>query len=396
MSTRLLGATRPRRGARGIVLVSAVAALALGLAACSTSPTDSTPKTSSSATASSPSLSEAAAATAKLTARPTSIGITVPVGAPIPAGKKIYFVVPNVPSALAMQAPLKAAAAELKWTTVDINAGASPGTFVAAVNTAIQAKPDGVFIAGIPPAVIQGQLKQLNQMKIPVITLGAPLGNIPPASDGILFNIAGVPYNTAAGIALANWVTADSGGKASAVAIGIPTFPGPLALSTGFEQQMATACPGCKVYTENYAASAMGTTLPTSLTGFLRTHPAVHYVVADFDDMFAGVPAALKAAGITDVKLAGNTPSPPDQVNIAAGNYEAAGYMFALDENPWRVIDVFARYFTHKPTAVSANAPLPAWVITKSNESTWGGPAQDMWPLVANYQEQYEQLWGVK
>jgi hypothetical protein len=196
MSTCQLGAARPRRGARGIVLMSAVAVLAFGLAACSTSPTDSTPKASSSATASNPNLSEAAAANATLTARPTSIGITVPVGAPIPAGKKIYFVVPNVPSALAMQAPLKAAAAELKWTTVDINAGASPGTFVAAVNTAIQAKPDGVFIAGIPPAVIQVQLKQLNKMNIPVITLGAPLGNIPPASDGILFNIAGVPYNT--------------------------------------------------------------------------------------------------------------------------------------------------------------------------------------------------------
>ena len=387
------GISSPRRRVYSILVASAATTLALGISACSASPTDQASGASSTSSASSVN-SAAAAATAAITKRPTSIGITVPVGAKIPAGKKIYFVVPNVPSALQMEAPLKAAAAALKWTTVNVNAGTSPESFVAAVNTAIHAKPDGVFIAGIPPAVIQDQLAQLKKLGIPVITLGAPLGNIPPASTGILFNIAGIPYNTAAGVALANWVAADSGGKTSALVIGIPTFPGPLALSTGFEHQMGKACPDCKVYVQNYAASAMGTTLPGSLTGYLRTHPSIKYVVADFDDMFAGVPAALKAAGITDVKLAGNTPSSSDQVNIAAGNFEAAGYMFALNENPWRVIDVFARHFAHKPTAVSANAPLPAWLLIKNNESTWGGPAQDTWPLVANYQEQYKKLWA--
>jgi ABC-type sugar transport system substrate-binding protein len=387
MTTRSTG----RRWLAGIAALTCAATVA----ACGGSDDSGSGTGSGAGSGSTAAVQQAADASKKLQTRPTSIGVTEPVGADIPTGKKIYFVVPNVPSALAMADPLKAAAGALNWSATVVNAGTSPETFVGAVTQAIRAKPDGVFIAGVPPAVIQTQLQTLKAQKIPVITLGAPTGNLPGADTGIIFNIAGIPYNTQAGTALANWVTADSNGDTSALAIGVPDFPGPLAVSTGFQAQMAKVCPGCQVELRNYPADTLGQTLPQQLAGYLRTHKDVKYVIADFDDMFNGVPAALKQAGITGVKLAGNTPNPPNQVNIAAGNFEAAGYAFALRENPWRVVDVFARYFTNKPVEVSANAPLPEWLLTKDNQSTWGGPPEGTWPLVADYEAQYKKLWGV-
>jgi ABC-type sugar transport system substrate-binding protein len=379
-------------GLRGVLTAGVLMTCLALVAACGTSGSSGT---SSSGGSGGPEVKAAKAATTKLLARPTSIGVTEPIGAKVPSGKKIDFVVPNVPSALAMAKPLTEAAKALGWTTTIRNAGTSPEDFVAAVEKATQSAPDGVFIAGIPPAVITRQLQALKGAKIPVITLGAPGGNVPAPSTGIIFNIAGTPYNTDAGTALANWVTADSNGKADTLAIGVPDFPGPHAVTTGFKAQLAKSCPKCKFDSMNFPADTIGQTLPQTLAGYLRTHQDVKYVVADFDDLYAGVPAALQSAGITGVKLAGNTPSTTNQVNIAAGNDEAGGYMFSLFENPWRVIDVFARTFAGKPVDASVNAPIPAWLITKDNQKSWGGPADSAWPLVKDYQAQYKKLWGV-
>jgi ribose transport system substrate-binding protein len=340
-------------------------------------------------------LQEALSATAKVEKRPTSVGVTVPVGKPIPEGKKIAFVVPAVASAQLLINPLKAAAAALDWTTTVINAGTSPQSYVAAVQQADQLNPSGVFISGVPPDVIQRQLAELKSKHIPVIYQAAPLDSVPNASTGIIFNVAGNQYSDQSGIALADWVTADSKGHASALVIGISDIPGPLVISAAFKEQFEKVCPGCTFASENFPAATMGQSLPTTIAGYLRTHKDVNYVIADFDDEFAGVPAALKAAGITGVKLAGGTATALDQVNIAAGNYEAAAIGFPLFENPWRVIDVFARYFAGTSIAVSANAPLPLLLLTKGNQSEWGGAPSDNWPLVANYAEQYKKLWGV-
>ena len=68
--------------------------LAVGLAACSSSGSSSSSSTgaTSQATASSPGLKQAEAVVSADTSAPTSIGITQPVGKPIPTGKHIVLV----------------------------------------------------------------------------------------------------------------------------------------------------------------------------------------------------------------------------------------------------------------------------------------------------------------
>lgn len=97
------------------------------------------------------------------------------------------------------------------------------------------------------------------------------------------------------------------------------------------------------------------------------------------------MPAALKEAGLTNIKLVGDTGGPTDQVNIASGKYEQVVTMFALNENPWRAVDILARYFAGVSIAAAVNAPYPQWMLTKANESSWGGPPSQNCPLVADY-----------
>jgi ribose transport system substrate-binding protein len=316
------------------------------------------------------------------------------VGKPIPKGKTIYFIPPSVPSALQMGPPLAAAAKVLGWTEKTLPGGQSPESFVAAYNQAIRAHPSAIFGAGIPPAVITQQLNKLASMKIPVVLLGAPVP-VFPGSNIAIANIAGLGQHASSGNTLADWVTADSNGHANTLVVGVPNFPVLDAVRQGFAAEYAKVCPGCAYAFQSYPVTTVGTTFPQTLVGYLRTHPNVKYVVATFTDMWAGVPAALKQAGITGVKLVGDTGGTTDQVNVAQGNYESAVTMFALNENPWRAIDILARYFAGAPIKPAVVAPYPAWLLTKANQSSWGGSPSANWPLVADYQAQYKKLWGV-
>jgi ribose transport system substrate-binding protein len=339
-------------------------------------------------------VAQARAAVAALETRPTSIGNTTPVGKPIPTGKTIIFIPPSVPSALEMGPPLAAAAKELGWTAKTLPGGSSPDSFVATFEQAIRDHPSAIFSSGIPPAVVTQQLQQLAAMKIPVVLLGAPVPTYPGKSIAIA-NIAGLGQHYASGEHLADWVTADSNGHADTLVVGVTEFPVLASVEQGFAYEYGKVCPGCGYAFQVYPVATIGTSFPETLVGYLRTHPKVDYVVAEFTDMWAGVPAALKEAGLTNIKLVGDTGGPTDQVNIASGNYEQAVTMFALNENPWRAIDILARYFAGVSITPAVNAPYPQWMLTRANESSWGGPPSENWPLVANYQAQYEKLWGI-
>ena len=75
---------------------------------------------------------------------------------------------------------------------------------------------------------------------------------------------------------------------------------------------------------------------------FLRSHPDTKYVITSTDSPFAGLPAALKAAGLNDVKIFGEGPSTANLANIASGD-QAGGMAFAFYEIMSGVVDAIAR-----------------------------------------------------
>jgi hypothetical protein len=57
-------------------------------------------------------------------------------------------------------------------------------------------------------------------------------------------------------------------------------------------------------------------------------------------------------------------------------------------ESMWGIVDTLARYFNKQD--YPSEIPLPSWFITKDN-----APAEDTFPTVVDYQQQFKKLWGV-
>ncbi|HEX4668473.1 MAG TPA: sugar ABC transporter substrate-binding protein [Solirubrobacterales bacterium] len=338
-------------------------------------------------------LAEAEKLTQEGETRPTSIGLDKPISKPIPAGKHIEFVIPSVPSTLEFVPNLEAAAEAVGWTAETVEGGTSPEEFKAAYEQVVRNKPDAVVSAGIPPEAVEPELEELNAAKIPIVLISAePL----PKNAKVLADVAEGETHYGYGQLLANWTTSDGGGNPDTLLINVPEFPVLDELQEGFETQYAKVCPNCTLETKSYPAGSIGKELPQTIASYLRSHSEVKYVVATFSDMLLGVPGALSEAGITDVKLAGNAATPANVVNIAAENYEAAGSLAGLFENPWHAVDALARYFAGEPQTPKTNSTQPEWILTKKNEAEWGGKPEDKWPIVADYEAQYKALWGLK
>ena len=116
---------RSRPPLQRMLIAAAPVALAVGLAACSSSGSSSSSSAGASSqatTASSPGLKQAEAVVSADTSAPTSIGITQPVGKPIPTGKHIVLVYSGqgaIGTELAYT-PFKAAAKVLGWNVTSI------------------------------------------------------------------------------------------------------------------------------------------------------------------------------------------------------------------------------------------------------------------------------------
>ena len=123
---------------------------------------------------------------------------------------------------------------------------------------------------------------------------------------------------------------------------------------------------------------------------YLRSHPQVNYVVLSVSNALgAGLPAALKAAGLADkVKLVGQSGDTLTFQDMAAGNIESVVPFdyYAVD---YLMLDALARHFAGVPVE---QAQPPTWIVTPDNmpaEATEG-----LFPVVESYRDEFNQLWG--
>ena len=131
--------------------------------------TASAKSTSSASAHSSAGFSAAIAANKGYETRPTSIGITTPVGAKIPKGKTIDFIQCGVPACVVEGNILAAATKLLDWKLVRINAGTSAQQIADAYQTAVTNKPNAVIGSGFDRSLFAPEIVKLKAMKIPVL-----------------------------------------------------------------------------------------------------------------------------------------------------------------------------------------------------------------------------------
>lgn len=332
-----------------------------------------------------PTLAQLKANVAKLMSRPTSIGITTPIKGKIPKNKTIAFMRCPAPTCIAYGVLMSDAAKVLGWKVEYINTGSTPASIQAAYDEAIRMRPDAVVGTGNPRAVFENQLQQLKNLKIPFISEAVA----DPTGNGLIA-IYGPKQYLDAGRAVADWVVADSNGKANALFVNAVLYKSVGKEAQGFLSRLKTVCPDCKGRTLDVAQ--LGPAIPPAVTAALQADRDVRYVVMGFADMALGVSDALKAAGLRDrVKIVIQNISQATIPQVQSGDI-VASYPAPSREIFFRIADTLARIFVGQSIKPDLNSPYPNMWFTSANVRTdpMGTPA-----LVANYEKQYKKLWGL-
>jgi ABC-type sugar transport system substrate-binding protein len=155
-----------------------------------------------------------------------------------------------------------------------------------------------------------------------------------------------------------------------------------------YKSGMNSYCPGVSV-SELGIALADISSASTKIVGYVRAHPNVRYVVAATDGLTIGLPGALKAAGITNVKIVGQGATPTNIQYLHSGQ-ESADVAFAYDEIMWAMVNAVAQKEAGEP--ITPSVPPPLWLLTPSNAPNTSAA---IFPVVVDYAAQYKALWGL-
>ena len=378
-----------RRGAR-FTAVTATVAAAAALAACGSSSSSASTTGSGSTGASTPSNSGVATATTELKnyqATPTKVTITTPLKSPPPSGKTIVMLGTSDPSNVIIQHAVQKLAGLVHWNYSLVTYDpANPATFNSAVDTALSKHADYLFEAGLPLSPAALQKVQAAGAKW-VLSAVAPATIKPP----VLANAADCVNDQLQGQLIADYMVADSGGKANAVIEHIPAYPILGCFTDAFVQRVKALCPSCttKFATITIPDLTAGR-VPSTLVSAIQSNPNTNYLVFDDGPFAAGVTAALKAAGLAGkVKIIGEA---ADQGAVAALKNGTNTAWTGYDPGylAYTMLDAALRDAEGMPISQTAEGKTPLQVLTHANvgsTTTWSEPADAL--------NQFKPIWKV-
>lgn len=377
-----------------VLMAGLPVALVVGLAACSSSGSNSGGASNVSAS-SSPGLVQADSIVNADTSTPTSIGITQPVGKPIPAGKHIVLVYSGQ-GAIGTQlvySPFKQAAKVLGWSVTSLYpALPTPQDLQQALNQAIQLHPDAVVIAAVDDAAFQHQIDTLHAMHIPVISDFSP----DPTGGPITLSLMGAQGQGALARVAGAKAVAELGGKGELGVIGLQGYKIVQDYDTGFYSEVRQTCPACTIKETDLPLTSLGTTDGTDIVNFLRANPGIKGLLLGYDGLGSDLYTAAKAAGITLPKIYSIATIPTGVQAASAGELTATVPVDYADLG-WRDADALARIFTGQTaSALSQDVIYERPVIWSTQyHNVPSLSSGDAFPaIVTNYQAEYEKLWG--
>ncbi|MFC1440604.1 hypothetical protein ABUW04_20305 [Streptacidiphilus sp. N1-10] len=310
-STRSAGSTGPL-GRRAAAPVALAAVVAMALSACSSSSTGTGGSAGSSGSA--PAAGGTATATAnvaKLTEALSSYPVPTATLSGVSAlkGKTVYYIPITQQAAqfTVTGTALKQALASVGVNLQICNGGSNPSTIAACVNQAVGAGAGAIVTDSIPYALAGNALDAARAKKIPVLVTDQIADSAHPA-DSTLGYIEGA--GSAQLVAIADWIIADSNGKAKVVLNESTDSPSTVAYVTKAQEEFKQLCPDCSV-TVNKISSANFSLIASSTSSTVLRTPGVQYVVSEFDQYLqvtqGGVQQSGKAASVKGVSSAAGT-----------------------------------------------------------------------------------------
>jgi ribose transport system substrate-binding protein len=381
--------------ARGIALPLALAAAALIVAGCSSSGGSSG---STSATASAPASGGATSSGVALAQRtvsgllqpPTQNAIQTPLKEAPPKGKTIvYMQCTDGGQCLLIGQGVEAAAAAAGWNVKILDFQESnPATLVAGLKTALQYHPVATILVGEPYALWSSVVPSYSQAKVALLPIA--VGSAPTTST-VLPQVNGTTFQEEQGSTLANWVIADSDGKAHVLVQMVPAYAVLSSFLTSFQATINSRCPDCSVSTVDATIQQVDANQTNGLiVAAIQKNPAINYLISSDSVFIGGLPQALAGAGLANrVKIGGSSYGTEQISDIKAGT-ESAWTGQASEYSGWLAVDTILR---SSEGMAAHEVGLPDQLITKADVDSLKSTTYYVPPF--DYPGQFAKMWKV-
>jgi ribose transport system substrate-binding protein len=308
------------------------------------------------------------------------------------AGKSVWFVpVSSEIPVLAVEFQALQDAAKTVGISLHVCDGKlTPAIEAACINSAVSAGAAGIISDGVGVPAVQTAVSNATAHGVQILAMG----EVGTDSKNLRYFDLG---DTASQAAAADWIMADSGGKAN-VLVTVDTDDAGAShdVDAGSKPEFSTHCPGCTVTTAGYTtgtASSLNTLISSAL---LRDRQA-DYALANFDFLIplmrngaqtAGLASQLKFVGIEAALSSMQLVKSGEQAADAAANRNYGG---------WAAMDAMLRMLLGKP-APTTNF-LPVRIFDATNIDTIGpltnaAASSGSWFGSTDYPRKFAQLWG--
>ncbi|WP_375476320.1 hypothetical protein [uncultured Jatrophihabitans sp.] len=320
----------------------------------------------------------------------TSIPVTDPLPSAPPKGKTVVFLQCEQEECGHEGDGLNAAAKAIGWTVKTLNfKAADPATLVAALKTALQYKPVGVFFSGAPQAVWKSEQSDYAKAKAFItenFDATAPTGEGQEPGRGYTAD------STHIGTLLAGIQLQDANGvPANSLLVNVPDYAVFVATGKAYHSTISAACPSCKITDVNLTLpQLLGGQLNSAVVSAAKRAANVKYIVSVNGAFVAQLPQALAAAGLTGkYKIISGQGESGDQKNVLSGT-ALATVNSPLTMGGWQDMDMAIRKVMNLPIPAGDHV-VPIAVLTKSNIGT----PQDSYDIPSDYAAQFKKLWQV-
>ncbi|MBF6620191.1 MAG: substrate-binding domain-containing protein [Patulibacter sp.] len=377
------------QGRRGIATLAV--AVALGLAACG-GEDDQTTSTATDAAATTEAASggvDAAKAAVAEHVKTSGVEFPQPTEAFDPGTGKVAVISCGQAGINCKQGSddVRAAAEAMGWESSPVFDGEfAPAKQAGYVQQAIREGYDAIVLVSIDANSIKAALDEAKAKDIPVscvMCTNAGVGDVIDVTTN----------GKADGEAIADFIAADSDGKAKLLAYDDKSFPIVRARVDAMNARLAEVCPDCEIEEATIATTDLTKPGPPTWTAALAKYPegAIDYVMAPYDPFAIPFSKTAEQRGRTDLKIGGYDASPDFVSLIKAGDGPAAVTTAApFPYAAWGALDQVARVKAGKEPWESTT--LPVALVTKDNAAEFNDAFFS--PDDFDYQALFKKLWG--
>ena len=281
------------------------------------------------------------------------------------------------------------AARKIGWTASVIDGKATPTGWINAFSQAIALKVDGI-VTSADAKSLQDTIKEAAARGIPIVGIHAAALPGPNAELGLFTNIEEDPREI--GKAQADWVIADSDGKANVVVTSHNEFAIAETKSRAVEARLRQ-CPGCKVL--EYSSSPIAEVAqrqPQLVLSWVQRFGMPLYVTAVADYTLDFQVPALRSAGVDpkQVKLIGADGQRSAYDRIRNGQFQTVTVSEPVEEQAYQAVDEMNRALNKAPPSTFVQAP---YLVTPDNVDAEGG-AKNQFNPTNGYKDHYLKIWG--